>query len=568
MFANLTPDGSHSAQELDLIKYSLLSEVPLRQHMRRNILRRPNSHIAAVTKPIWSLITEHLTANLCIYQKHKTLHSLSLTCRFLNEAATKALYQTLDLEFPGKRDLDPSGCSCSIHKKLAIDSSKPRKRHPLRNKLNRLIRTLRTRPGIVSHVLNLKLPYEHVLPKLIEQPSEHEGNRSAGDSVNPIFLKWFEIFRLCSPGLHSVSGLGTLLREFQSRGFLRLETGNELWQAMEDNKQWRQWDFTGWNSTFLPGLDTFGFPPADSSHNFGWSLERLQQAFSTWKHLEHITLEETAWLQGALHFLPNLESITINGNGYTDFNNIFPYIPAQNLKSLSYNCLELKAEERRLTQGPEYLKSEPFGPLVKFLEATKSSSTPSKLTKIDINFQWWNDEHKPYDSMMCTFKQLASSIFSSASLLEELNVKIATFHEHKIGDEDIDDLAQDLEQHSLGSNANVLAQHLQAMSISVPAQTNKEWLARKISSGAFPSLTTLNFRSSLSKGQHGVCTRCTDIENPKALRDWAKAQDERLVNACQDSGIDRWVMRIRDNPENVRRTLEYWLFYPTIDVAN
>lgn len=529
---------TQSFSEAELIKHFTYSYIPLRQ-VRRAASRRPNGRIA--TESIWLRIIGHLDDSVCLYQKQKTLHSLSLTCRFFNEFATRALYQTLDLQYHGERDSGISECTCSTHKKLAIDSTRPRKRHPLRNKLNRLIRSLRSRPNLPGNILHLKLPHEYPIPKLIEQSSD-------GDDPNPITAKWFEIFRICSPGLNTVVGLDALLEEFLDRGSLRLDIGYKLWAALERNKKWQEWDFTAWSLAYLPGLDILGFPPPEPPADPGWSIGRLQQTFASWKNLKHVTLRETAWLQGALHSLPKLQSVTINAGAFTNFDNIFQHIPAKNLQSLSYNCEELHAEDFR-SKGPGYLTSEPFEPLIKFLEDTNSSpSILPVLKKISINFQWWNDEHKPYSSGM-GFRQLISSIFSSVPMLEELNLTLSTYHERIIGTEETNDLVQEFEQQSIANT--VLAPNLRSMSLSVPAQTNTEWLARKIASRAFPNLRSFTFQSSLSKGESSECTICTEFEDANSVRDLARGQDQLLISACQEFGVDKWAMRVRNKPNNV-----------------
>lgn len=244
-----------------------------------------------------------------------------------------------------------------------------------------------------------------------------------------------------------------------------------------------------------------------------------------------------------------------------NFNDIFPHAPIKNLRSLSYKCFEEKS----------HLMGDPFEPFINYLrnfqpEATYSTlPTSQALRKIEISFIWLQTLQKPRGTI--AFNELAISIFTFAPLLQELKIVIANRHQERAfwSRNHLQDPRE-----GLIPAPNIVARHIQIMSISVPACVAKHWLAERIASGAFPNLSEFTFRSALSRGHNGCkCKISTLPKNLKPLQEslseklgilptnfavfqtYLKNQDSTLVVACQKAAINKWTMRILKNTAEV-----------------
>lgn len=203
---------------------------------------------------------------MCIHQKHNDLRSLSLTCKVFNELVFKALYETLDLQFIGIRDLHSVGCACQIHQEI-WKGLKPRILYLLPKKLGKLLRTLRSRPDITSRIRYLRLPHKNHGPKPQAPSPSTSSSEINGDIYTSIFLRLFQIFKLCSARLRLVSGLGSLWSEPQHCFRSKTKLRSTVWKSITNNSSWVQWDFTEWSDTSLQGVKVVLFPMNISSFN-------------------------------------------------------------------------------------------------------------------------------------------------------------------------------------------------------------------------------------------------------------------------------------------------------------
>lgn len=212
---------------------------------------RPGTHVTAVFPvEIWLLILSYLEDDECIYRKHGHLNSLSLTCKSFNQLAFKELYETLDLQFIGVRDLHPFECTCLTHQS-AMEAPKFLRPHVLKKRLNKLLSTLLSRPDIISQIRLLRLPHIKDLPLRLRTLDSSRIFEQTKDIYNRVYPVLFEIFKLCSTRLRSVSGLGSLWSEPMHRFSSRRGLHNAVWKAVGNNSDWAYWDFTGWNDNQL-----------------------------------------------------------------------------------------------------------------------------------------------------------------------------------------------------------------------------------------------------------------------------------------------------------------------------
>lgn len=541
-------------RETALAKHTRVQLISLRRKLKSP---KPYGPVTAILpKAIWMLVLSYLDEDDCIYRQHKNLYSLSLTCRFFNEYATTVLYGTLDLQFNGQRDsmplkpfshvdLEAPTCSCPSH----IKAHESPISNTLRRKLDKLILTLKSRPDLTARIRHLKLPNQY-LPSDIRYLPYDKLNRRLKEIYCSLLERWFRIFSICSSTLESVSGLGNLWPELQYRCFRRAEIQyrldrrpelpNELWTALEENQNWTRWDFTNWYTALLPGTDLEIFR-RNMDGICDWSPERMRRTFLGWTNLEHVEIANPAWMQKGLHLLPNLRSVAIHTNCHTNYNDIFEHLPLRGIESITYDCFE------RTPRNTVEMTSEPFGPLINYLRNARRlslklrPSTIPTLTHLNINFQWWT-KGRPLG--MGTFNHLAFSIFTLVPLLQELKLILVTLHERTLGSS----VEEANEKHTIWDTI-FTAQHLRKMTISLPARTNKEWLANKIVTGAFPALTDFTFRSAMSRDHDQTCS-CEMEQDSLLWYKFGQAQDETMVNACQAAGIPRWTMQIRSNPEN------------------
>lgn len=526
-------DQYHTFSDVQYTSTKIARELLVR--LSRRTQRPISERVTSLPAELWFLVLWYLGNDACVYCKHGTLQTLSLVCRFFNDFASEALYETLDLRFNGSRPFLESGIPCLIHPNVQYY---PPTMKLLRSKLDKLYRTLRAQPAPRSRIRHLKLPED----TLCDSGPIYEAKRHGCISTD-MHTKWVRIFKLCSATLETVSGLEPLFACLHAHK--RLELQNDVWAGMRSNTRWTELDFSRWSvsefeanelrDVFLKKLDT------------DCSDLKLMEMFRGWTSLRRVCIRSSVWSQGGLGLLPKLESVVIRTDQFLDFGFTFRYIPVNKLKSLSV----ISDLSKYQWNSPI---SEPFHPLIEYLrncQLQASLSTPpmlSTITRLEISHHWSDKIHTIPE--LPSVEELAFAIFTTVPLLRELIIDITTFHERIVEPPDAFSRSPPFWP------TDFVVPHLQSMKILIPARNNKEWLATKIASGMFPNLSTFVFRSGLSRRQGvSLCNCVPYFRDAFRLHEFAKEQDAILVNACRKASISNWKMLIPDRTQIVCNSL-------------
>lgn len=494
--------------------------IPLRQLLHVGNTTDPGTPAPVLPAEIWFLILEFLGYRGCLICKHKLLCTLALVSRVFNQFATKALYQTLDLRFSGECEVSHQ-CLGKFYwypkPHIAVDL--------LRNKLDRLDRTLRLPQGPVLLIRHLKLPEVNIT----KHPTYVQ-------NILKILPNWVNIFELCSGRLESVSGLGNLWSYLHH--FNRSELRTRVCDAIENNPNWTEWDWL-W--------DSWGYA--------WWSAlveePRILEMYRSWKNLRHVSIDTAAWAVSVLGPLPELYSLSIEcGDRMSDLGGIFQQVPLKGLKSLS-----VKAWVSPQEMPKEFDHTEPLNPLIDYLERCRLQPSPAQtpslsvLTNLDISCRWSESHMFSPDCFYpkaVNLDEFLFSIFTLAPLLSTFKLDLRTPHEVEVK-------LPPAPGRVLGSMAHqctsFTARNLRSMTISIPSRNSKAWLAAKIGSGAFPNLSCFIFRSAMTRRTLSCGTMfcdCTLDSSSEflALNDFGREQDSVLIKACQEAGVREWEMQI------------------------